>query len=162
MAKNRSSFVAKPVYPGGLEAMRKFLAKHLKYPEKAKAANVSGTVTIRYSLDYRGKVVDAKVKKGLGFGCDEEAVRVVKMMRFRVPQDRKKKVRIHQDINIHFNLPQPSPASSPTTAPAAAPTPPTHSAPAVKITYVAKPKEQVKNTPAPKPAKPSYGYTIKW
>ena len=90
--------------------MRKFVAEQMKYPKKALAAKVEGSVTVRYSLDYTGKVVDAKVKKGLGYGCDEEALRVVKLLKFDVPQSSKKKVRIHQDIKINFNLPAPKPA----------------------------------------------------
>ncbi|MFK8162315.1 MAG: energy transducer TonB [Lewinella sp.] len=109
MAKNRPTHVSKPVYPGGLAALKKFVAKQLKYPKAALEAKVEGTVLLRYGLDYRGKVTDVKVKKGLGHGCDEEAIRVVKLLRFTVPQSSKKKVRIHQDINIHFKLPKAKP-----------------------------------------------------
>jgi TonB family protein len=110
MAKsNLPSHVPKPVYPGGVAAMKKFVGANLKYPPKALEAKVEGTVTLRYGLDYRGVVTDVKVKKSLGHGCDKEAIRVVKLMRFNVPQDRKKKVRIHQDINIHFKLPKAKP-----------------------------------------------------
>ena len=120
MAKNRSSHISKPVYPGGLAALRKFVTANLKYPPEALAARVEGKITVRYSLDYRGKVVDAKVKSGsLGHGCDAEAIRVVKLLRFEVPQERKKKVRIHQDVNIHFKLPKPRKTTSPAPASAA-------------------------------------------
>lgn len=155
MAKNRPSHISKPVYPGGIAAMRKFIAEHLKYPEKAKEAKISGTVTIRYSLDYRGKVVAAKVKQGLGYGCDEEAIRVVKLMRFSVPQARKKKVRIHQDINIHFKLNQPKSAPAP-----AAP-----SVPSITINYVtvsSSAKSSMPKKDGKKEARTSYGYTVKW
>lgn len=164
MAKNRPNHIAKPVYPGGLTAMKKFVAEHLKYPEKALAAKVEGTVLIRYSLDYRGKVVDAKVKKGLGHGCDQEAIRVVKLMRWTVPQDRKKKVRIHQDINIHFKLPKAKKiAVKQPTAKATAAKP----ASSLQITYTSTGK--IKGTVTQKEAakgKPDgssgYSYTIKW
>lgn len=149
--------------------MRKFISENLQYPEKAKAAAVSGTVTIRYSLDYRGKVVDAKVKKGLGYGCDQEALRVVKMMRFSVPQDRKKKVRIHQDININFNLTTPKPAPAPaakegtTGAPQSVPA--ATASRSVTIKYVptsGKLKGKVTHTGNKTNDSGSYGYTIKW
>ncbi len=109
MAKNRPTHVSRPVYPGGVAAMKKFVAEHLKYPPTAIAAKVEGTVVVRYGLNYTGKVTDTTVKKGIGHGCDEEACRVVALMRFTVPQSSKKKVRIHQDINIHFKLPKPKP-----------------------------------------------------
>ena len=113
MAKNRPTHVSRPVYPGGVAAMKKFVATHLKYPAAALKEKVEGTVLIRYGLDYTGKVIDAKVKKGIGHGCDEEALRVVRLMKFTVPQSSKKKVRIHQDVNIHFKLPKPKPAPKP-------------------------------------------------
>ena len=113
MAKNRPKYVSRPVYPGGITAMKKFVAANLKYPPAALKAKAEGTVVIRYGLNYTGKVTDVKVKKGIGHGCDEEAMRVVKLMKFTVPQSSKKKVRIHQDINIHFKLPKPKPAPKP-------------------------------------------------
>ncbi len=158
MAKNRPTHIAKPVYPGGLAAMKKFVAEHLKYPEEALVAKVEGTVLIRYSLDYRGKVVDAKVKKGLGHGCDQEAIRVVKLMRWNVPQDRKKKVRIHQDINIHFKLPK---VKKPTAT--ATPVKPNNS---LQVTYTSTGKIKgtvtQKETSQGKSDSGGYSYTIKW
>jgi protein TonB len=106
MAKNRPTHVSRPVYPGGLTAMKQFVADNLVYPEAAKEAKIEGTVKVRYTLNYTGKVTDVKIKAGLGHGCDEEAIRVVKLMRFAVPQSNKKKVRIHQDLSIHFKLPK--------------------------------------------------------
>lgn len=84
--------------------MAAFVKKELKYPEAARDAKVEGTVVLRVSIDYRGKVVATRVKKGLGHGCDEEAQRVISLLQFDVPQSRKKKVRIHQDLNVHFKL----------------------------------------------------------
>jgi len=157
MAKNRPTHVAKPVFPGGISALKKFVAQHLRYPEQAAQAQVQGTVTVRYSLDYRGKVVDTKIKQGLGYGCDEEAMRVVRLLRFEVPQNRKKKVRIHQDLNIHFKLPKPKPAAlkKPVAPPATS----------ISIAYTttkapaAAPKQ---SAPTTTKKATTYGYTIKW
>ena len=113
MAKNRPKYVSRPVYPGGVAAMKKFVAANLKYPPAAIKAKAEGTVVVRYGLNYTGKVTDVKVKKGIGHGCDEEAMRVVKLMKFTVPQSSKKKVRIHQDVSIHFKLPKPKPKPNP-------------------------------------------------
>lgn len=136
MAKKRNKYISKPVYPGGLAAMRKFVTSHLRYPAAAKANQVTGTVIVRYSVDYRGQVVAAKIKKSLGYGCDEEALRVVKMLRFNMPRSHKKKYRIHQDLNVHFQTntpPAKTTAVSPTTPePEPAPTP---TAPPLTIRY---------------------------
>lgn len=163
MAKNKPSHVSRPVYPGGLTAMKKFVSGHLKYPKEALSEKVEGTVIIRYALDYRGKVVDAKVKKGLGHGCDEEALRVVKMLRFEVPQERKKKVRINQDINIHFKLPKPRKKTS--TAPAAAPSKQLAQVSATSVRYTSVPASGKVAGKVIKPTKKpaaggSYTYTV--
>lgn len=164
MAKNRPTHVSRPVYPGGLEAMKKFVAKHLNYPEAARKAGVEGTVVVRYTLDYTGKVVDAKVKKHLGHSCDKEALRVVRMLRFVVPQSNKKKVRIHQDISIHFKLPKvkkqpPVPPAPPaTTAPAHSPR--TQSVPVPgtppQVRYTTTKSTEKTNE------KSGYSYSIRW
>jgi TonB family protein len=144
MAKNRPTHVSKPVYPGGNKALRKYVGEQMKYPPEALKAKVEGSVSVRYTLDYTGKVVDAKVKKGLGYGCDEEALRVVKLLRFEVPQSRKKKVRIHQDIKINFNLPKPR------TAPKQ-----------LSISYTTGAKKADAKDQK-KPGRGGYSYTITW
>ncbi|OAV46197.1 energy transducer TonB [Lewinella sp. 4G2] len=150
---NRPTHVSKPVYPGGVKAMRKFVSANLKYPKEALKNKVEGTVTIRYSLDYRGKVVAAKVKSGLGHGCDAEAIRVVEMLQFNVPQASKKKVRIHQDIQIHFKLPK-----TKTIKGNIKPTQPTAAATGTKVVYTtAKKSSQQKGSTSN-----GYSYTINW
>jgi periplasmic protein TonB len=67
-------------FQGGQSAMGKFLQKNLRYPPAAQRANVSGRVFLSFIVDRNGEISDVNVIKGLGFGCDEEAVRVVKAM----------------------------------------------------------------------------------
>ena len=67
-------------FPGGQGAMGKFLQKNLRYPPPAQRANVSGKVFLSFVVDRNGEISDVSVLKGLGFGCDEEAIRVVKSM----------------------------------------------------------------------------------
>lgn len=66
-----------PVFPGGLQ---QFWAKNLRYPTEAREAGVEGKVAINFVLDENGKIISCKVIKKLGFGCDEEVLRVVKLM----------------------------------------------------------------------------------
>lgn len=103
--KKDKHFIHKPVYPGGRQAMKKFIAEQLTYPEEARAEQIKGTVTIDYTIDYKGNVIDAKVISGLGYGCDEEAVRVVKLLQFNVPKQRARRIQFHKTINIHFRPP---------------------------------------------------------
>lgn len=162
---SKKSHVSRPVYPGGTDALKRFVAEHLNYPAAARAAGVSGTVVVRYTLDYTGKVVEAFIKRGLGHGCDEEALRVVRLLRFNVHQGRKKKVRIHQDLNIHFGInqkvavtevsPTPPPVANP--APASPPAPKTIVQP-TRITYV--PGKAISGKVTAKPRPGGYRYTI--
>ncbi len=67
-------------FPGGTEALAKFLTKNLKYPPEAQRANVQGKVFMSFVVSPDGSISDVNVMKGLGFGCDQEAQRVVKSM----------------------------------------------------------------------------------
>ena len=98
-------FIHKPVYPGGPQAMKKFISEQLVYPESAKETRVKGTVTIDYTIDYKGNVIETKIISSLGYGCDEEAERLVKLLKFDVPKQRARKIRFHKTINIHFRPP---------------------------------------------------------
>jgi TonB family protein len=54
----------------------------LVYPEAAKAANITGAVTVEYTVDTNGNTKNVSVVKGLGYGCDEEAIRVIKETKY--------------------------------------------------------------------------------
>jgi protein TonB len=69
-----------PTFPGGDEALYAFVGKQIVYPEIAKRAGVEGKLYIQFVVRTDGKVTDVNVQKGIGAGCDEEAVRVVKSM----------------------------------------------------------------------------------
>lgn len=115
MKKSRKdeSFIKKPVYPGGLKALRETVTKNLNYPEAALKNKISGTVHIRYTIDHRGKVVRSKIIAGIGHGCDEEAARLVRLLKFRVPKNRGVRVQFHKTLRVHFRLPNESPELAP-------------------------------------------------
>jgi protein TonB len=69
------------------------------------AAKIEGTVSVRYTVDYKGKVVEANIVSGLGHGCDEEALRIVRSLVFKVPNDGKIKSKYTRKLHIHFRLP---------------------------------------------------------
>jgi TonB family protein len=112
--KKDKHFVKKPTYKGGTKALKQFVKQELKYPAKALAAKVEGTVSLSYTIDYKGKVVAVKVVSGLGYGCNEEAERIVRMLKFEVPKTRKLRVQFHKTIQIHFRLPKKKPSPSAT------------------------------------------------
>ncbi|MEM7575398.1 MAG: TonB family protein [Bacteroidota bacterium] len=107
MAKSRN-FLPKPVYRGGQRAMNAFLKANIKYPEAAKAAKIEGTVRVNYSLDQSGRVVKVQAVDGpKEGGLRQEAERVVKLLKFEIPKERKMRIQYHQHIDIHFKLPKP-------------------------------------------------------
>jgi len=69
-----------PQFPGGEKEMMKFIAENLKYPGKAQEAGVSGKVIVNFVVGRDGKITQIKVVRGIGSGCDEEAIRVLQKM----------------------------------------------------------------------------------
>jgi periplasmic protein TonB len=69
-----------PEYAGGMTALSKFLQKNLRYPNPAASAGVSGKVYVQFVVGQDGAISKVDILKGLGFGCDEEAERVIKLM----------------------------------------------------------------------------------
>jgi TonB family protein len=112
--KKDKDFIKSAYYEGGRSAMEAFVKKELRYPKEALAAKTEGTVSVRYTVDYKGNVTEANIISGLGHGCDEEALRIVRSMKFKVPNDGKIKSKYTRKLHIHFRLPG-SPAQIPAT-----------------------------------------------
>jgi protein TonB len=65
-------------FPGGNKAFGAFLQKNLRYPSAAQRANVGGKVYVQFVVNTDGTIQDVQILKSVGFGCDEEAIRVIK------------------------------------------------------------------------------------
>ncbi len=89
-----------PSYPGGDEARIKFLQENIKYPKEAIKHGVQGKVFVSFVVEVDGSLSDVKVLRGIGSGCDDEAIRVVKSMPKWVPGKQK-----GVPVRIQFNLP---------------------------------------------------------
>jgi TonB family protein len=89
-----------PMFPGGREALTKYLSDNLSYPEEAKKESIEGGVYIQFVVDSQGKISEAKVLKGIGYGCDEEAMRIVKKMPDWIPGKQGGRV-----VAVRYNLP---------------------------------------------------------
>ncbi len=95
-----------PVYLGGNAAMKAFIEKQKQYPKEAIENKISGVVLLRIDINHLGKVVQSKVLSGIGHGCDEEALRISKLLVFEVEKVRGLKVLWHKKIRIQFSLPR--------------------------------------------------------
>lgn len=94
-----------PEFPGGLEALYRYLTDNIKYPEKAKQANITGTVYISFIVEKDGSVGNIKLLRGIGYGCDEEALHVISNMPDWVPgMQGSMPVRVTINIPVKFNL----------------------------------------------------------
>ncbi|SOD91923.1 energy transducer TonB [Spirosoma fluviale] len=95
-----------PEFKGGMPALGQFLASNLRYPADAQRARVQGRVFITFVINTDGSIVDAMVLKGVGYGADEEALRVVKSMsgRWHPGYLRGKPVRVKYNLPINFTL----------------------------------------------------------
>lgn len=80
------------------------LQRIVRYPQLARKAGVEGVVTVRVYLDSTAKVRHARVERGIGGGCDEEAVEVVKNVRFTPAMDKGKPVHVRIFIPVEFRL----------------------------------------------------------
>lgn len=98
-------FIDLPQYPGGKEAFREFIKKNQRYPKEALENKIEGTVHVKYRVSGTGKVVSAEVTHGLGYGCDEEALRLVKMLKYGKAKNRGLRVTASMRTRINFKLP---------------------------------------------------------
>jgi len=69
-----------PEFPGGAKEMIKFISSHLYYPSRAQEMGITGTVYLRFVVAKNGKIENIEVIRGIGGGCDEEAVKVLGIM----------------------------------------------------------------------------------
>ena len=94
-----------PSYPGGDEARIKFMLENIKYPAEAMKNNVQGKVFVQYIVRADGSITDVKILRGIGGGCDDEAMRVIKLMpKWNPGMDKGKPVDVEFVMPINFAL----------------------------------------------------------
>ena len=69
-----------PEFPGGPKAMEQFMKTHIKIPVEALKYLISGKVVVQFTVNTDGTISDIQVLRSLGYGCDEEAIRLIKSM----------------------------------------------------------------------------------
>lgn len=89
-----------PQFPGGEREMLRFIKNNLRYPLSAQENGVQGTVILNFVVDREGKIINIKVVKPIGFGCDEESVRVLQKMPLWTPGKQR-----GQTVLVSFTMP---------------------------------------------------------
>ena len=94
-----------PQYPGGEQAMMDFVSKNVVYPQEAQEKGISGRVFVSFIVEKDGSVNEVKVMRGIGGGCDDEAVRVIKAMpKWKPGKMKGEAVRVSYMMPITFRL----------------------------------------------------------
>jgi TonB family protein len=94
-----------PEYPGGDKACKAFLQKKLIYPKEAQEKRIQGKVIVRFIIEEDGSLSNIEVARGIGAGCDEEAVRLIKMMpKWKAGTGRGEAVKTRYVLPVTFRL----------------------------------------------------------
>lgn len=94
-----------PKFPGGINDFYKFLGDNIKYPEEAAKQDIEGNVFVSFIVEKDGSLNDIKIDKGLGYGTDEEAVRILKLSpKWNPGTQNGKAVRVKYNLPIKFSL----------------------------------------------------------
>ena len=94
-----------PSFPGGEQKLMEFVGKNIKYPQIARETGIQGRVFVNFVVEPDGSVSNVSVLRGIGGGCDEEAMRVVKSMpKWKPGKQRGKAVRVQYMLPVNFRL----------------------------------------------------------
>ncbi|HEY9048082.1 MAG TPA: TonB family protein [Ohtaekwangia sp.] len=92
---------------GGRAAYKKYLETSMRYPEEALQNEIEGKVTIQFTVETSGQITDFKVLKGLGYGCDEEVIRLIRNGPKWAPTKRDDEaVKDRVKVRLRFRLPK--------------------------------------------------------
>ena len=102
---NVASVDVYPEFPGGMEAWSKYIQRNLRYPSMAQEEGVGGKVFLSFVVEKDGSITDVKVTKGIGYGCDEEAMRVIKKSpRWKAGMQNNLPVRVRYNMPISYMI----------------------------------------------------------
>jgi protein TonB len=89
---------------GGWQAFFHTLSKNIKYPKQAERTRTSGKVFVQFTVNHHGEPSQFRVLKGVGQGCDEEAMRVLAMTKWKPGKQRGRAVHVKMVQPISFSL----------------------------------------------------------
>ncbi len=99
-------FINKLQYPGGKEALEIFVKNNLRYPKDAILNKIEGKVFIKYEVNDIGVIHSVTVTSGIGYGCDKEAIRIVKLLQYPSKINKGVRTNTKLKISIDFQLPR--------------------------------------------------------
>lgn len=93
-----------PMYVEGIFALKEFIKANLEYPRQAMISDLQGVVVLSFVVEPSGLVTNIGVKKSIGGGCDEEAIRVLKLIKWYPAKKNNLLVRAEQTYPFYFVL----------------------------------------------------------
>ncbi len=94
-----------PEFPGGMAAWAKFIQKNLRYPYMAQENGIQGKVYVSFVVETDGSISNVNLVKGIGGGCDEEAMRVIKKSpKWKAGRQNKQAVRVRYNMPINYTI----------------------------------------------------------
>lgn len=99
-----STGVQLPVYEKGNYALQDFIKENLEYPRQAQLSNIQGTVMLSFIVEPSGLMTNIGVIKSVGGGCDQEAVRVLQMIKWYPGKHDDKLARVKMTFPVYFIL----------------------------------------------------------
>jgi protein TonB len=93
-----------PQPENGYEGFYNLLRKEMKYPTKSRLGNIEGKVFVQFVISEDGSISQQKIIKGIGGGCDEEALRVLSLSKWKPGKQRGRPVKVRMVLPIHFKL----------------------------------------------------------
>ncbi|RZK55701.1 MAG: energy transducer TonB, partial [Pedobacter sp.] len=87
-------------FPGGINKARQFIANNVQYPDEAVEEGINGTVRVKFTIEIDGSISNIQIVQKLGYGCDEEVIRVLKRMPRWTPAKLKGKY-----VRSYFTMP---------------------------------------------------------
>jgi periplasmic protein TonB len=94
-----------PEFIGGQDSLIRFIKHHVNYPDAAREAKIKGVVLLRFIIEADGRVINAEISRGLGYGCDEEALRIVnKFPKWKPGRQSGKNIPVRYVLSIRFPL----------------------------------------------------------
>jgi TonB family protein len=101
---NKKQFLKFPEFPGGKQAFQTYITENLMYPEEAVKHKIEGIVYLSAHIDDNGNILTTSVEKGLGYGCDEEAIRLIQEVHFGGVTNRGIRLKSKKKFRIRFSL----------------------------------------------------------
>lgn len=100
----KKNFLRIPNYTGGKDTYQQFIKENIVYPEQAISNRAERLVYVKYTVNNNGEIVAVEVAKGIGYGCDEEAIRVIRLLVYEPVRNRGVKMKATLKTRMFFNL----------------------------------------------------------